>query len=107
MLVDSSLLRALARCTTEALWRYHLGYSTAEGMDAAHVGSVCHASLDTYFKQGGDIHQALGILAHEYRDLNPQPTEDRLLLPNVRAVMQHWCETHPLDKLPFSLKDAS
>lgn len=107
MRVDNSLLRAVARCSTEAVWRYHLGYTTKDEYAALGVGSAAHAALDTFLSTEGDAGKALGMLKHEYDDLGLDQPEERFNWTNVRAVMDQWFRTHTIEQMPWSLDGAS
>lgn len=108
MRVDNSTLRAVARCTTEALWRYHLDYAPIEEGMPLLVGSAVHSALDMYFKNEGDVKLAIGTLNQEYKDFPSQPPDgDRLTYNNVSAILTQWFAEHPLDRLPWVMDGAS
>lgn len=109
MRVDNSTLRAVARCTTEAVWRYHLNFAPVEEGLPLLVGSAVHAALDTYFKNEGDVRLALGVLKQEYADFaTPIRDEDsRMSLANVTAILTQWFAEHPLDRVPWVMDGAS
>jgi len=56
--VDNSTLKAVASCSTQALMRYGLGWSSAEQSGPLNAGTAVHAGLERWFK-GGTTSQAL------------------------------------------------
>lgn len=107
MKIDNSTLRAMAQCTTQAVLRYGMGYTTPEEGAPLLAGSAVHAALDTYLTNGCDTRLALGMLAHEYQGWANEHVSpgDRLEYSNVRDVMVQWFADHTEDKLPWALKD--
>jgi hypothetical protein len=108
MKVDNSLLKATARCSTEAVWRYHLGYTTRDEHAALGVGTAAHAALDTYLSSGGtDPKPAMNMLKHEYDDLDLDNPDARFRWDNVKAVMGQWFAEHTLEQMPWLLDEAT
>lgn len=108
MKVDNSTLRAVARCTTEAVWRYVLGYTSIEEGAPLRAGSAVHEALDMWGKNGGDKRLGLAALYSykQWADEHVQ-TGDRLGFDNVRAITGQWMDDHPPERLPFHLERAT
>lgn len=104
--VDNSTLRSMARCSTEAIMRYHLHWTTdAEGAPLR-AGSAVHAALAAYLS-GRTADEALAVFDVEYRDwarehlLDPG---DRLAWRNVRLCVEQWFATRSRGMLPFQVR---
>ena len=100
--VDNSILKATARCSTEALLRYGLDYTTIEERAELKSGDAGHQAMACWFR-GGTEQEALAIFSKVYRewaDANVPP-DSRLTHENCHRVLIRWFETHPLSAMPF------
>lgn len=102
--VDNSTLKAVARCSTEAMLRYAWGWTTPEDRAALRAGTAFHALAEAHFK-GAPAPEALAAFDAAYRewaDANV-PAEDRLAHGNLARIVRQWTETHALPALPFTV----
>ena len=97
LLVDNSILKSVATCSTQALLRYHYGWDQDTPRDELQLGTAAHAALASYLL-GGDVNAAAKL----FEDLAPAGTPDtRTSISNTTRIMGRWLTTHPLEKLPF------
>lgn len=103
--IDNSTLKAVSRCSTEALIRYALGYTTQEEKAPLKSGTAGHEALAVWFK-GGTKEEALAKFDEEYKEWaeeNVMP-DDRLSYSNVYKILDNWFDTHPLDSFSYAFK---
>lgn len=105
--VDNSTLKAVARCSTEAVVRYILGYTTAEERATLKAGTAFHLAMASHF-QGGRVGDALQAFTDEYQAFADEhvPADDRLAYANLVRVIEYWLESHPLHAMPFQVDPA-
>jgi len=102
--IDNSTLVSVAQCSTKAVMRYGLGYTTTGGSGAAEVGTVIHNALERFHK-GQPPSECIAAALPDYRSLVPDTDRDRLLWGNVRAILEAWFARFPtLEHLPYSTK---
>lgn len=100
---DNSILRTVARCSTEAVLRHHHGLTSPEEKAAMKAGTVFHHVSEHFFKtQGLDIGGSLAIFDAEYIPWADPivPSDDRLAWPNVRTIIEQWMLMR-VNLLPF------
>lgn len=102
--IDNSTLASFAKCPSQAILRYHLGYTTEEESHALQAGSAIHTSLECYYK-GGQVQQALELFGRAYEEYSEQNIgpKDRLHYTNLEKVMRAWYTTHPKEELPYKI----
>lgn len=102
--VDNSALKAVARCSTEALVRYGLGWTTPSDKAALKAGTAFHACMEAHLK-GADAETALQAFTDSYTEwgLEHVPLDDRLSPGNLTRILTYWLDTHPLSALPFKV----
>lgn len=99
--VDNSILSATAECSTKAVLRYVLGYTSREEKIAVRAGQDAHSALAEYFLHGNK-EMALEVFTRQYQDFsNEQMPEDRLTYANTYDILDTWFDAHPLDQFPF------
>jgi len=106
VIVDNSILTAMATCPTQAALRYVLGLTMDEDRGPLRAGHTAHAVLAKYL-QGASADEALtDASVIEYLEWATGAIEvnDRLSYDNVTRIMRRWMETHPLGGLPFRVK---
>lgn len=109
LVVDNSTLKAVA-CSTKALMRYHLGWTTPEERAALKAGLAAHAALAAYLDpqsvNQGDVEWAMAIFADQYKTFAETTVAEgnRLSWWNVSRIMRRWFEEHKLDSLPFTVE---
>lgn len=103
--VDNSLLSAVARCSTEALVRHALGYTSTEERATLRAGTALHEALAVWFK-GGTYDAAMAAFDASYRVWAEAEVagDDRLSYANTSRIVAYWLETHPLSALPFVVR---
>jgi len=101
-IVDNSRLVATASCSTQALLRYHFGYTSVEEKIAAEAGKGAHKALAAFFK-GESVEASIEEFSAYYKAMAEEnvPSTDRLAWVNVADVMQEFFDTHPIDRFPF------
>lgn len=104
--VDTSTLRAVARCDTEALLRYGLGMTTLEEARPLHAGTAFHAAMEGWLV-GKSAAEALAAFDAEYARLAgpfaDMPLDDRLHPANLRRIVESYLATHPVASWPFDV----
>lgn len=102
--VDTSTLKAVAACHTQAGMRYHLGYTSADERSALKAGTAIHEALAVWFR-GGSLTATMAALAYHYQSWAEAnvPPADRLAYPAVASILNHWCVTHPLSQFPVRI----
>jgi hypothetical protein len=105
LVVDNSILVAMATCPTAAALRYALGLTLQEDSAPLRAGHAVHETLATYLRDR-DPDAAMAVLVKEYREWATQAVEpvDRLSAGNVEAIMKVWMATHPVSGLPFRIE---
>lgn len=104
LVINNSSLKAIARCSTEALL-HALGWHTAEESAAIRAGTAAHEALACYFRTG-DGDAAAGVYRDEYQvwaDAHV-PLDGpfvRLTYENTSKILGSWLTNHPLEKLFF------
>ena len=95
--IDNSTLRAMANCSTQALMRYALGYTTLEERATLRSGTAYHEAAEAHFK-GASPGAALAVFEASYREWAEEhvPIDDRLSYANTARIVGHWLDTHPL-----------
>jgi len=101
---DNSTLKAVARCSTEAVVRYILGFTTPTDKATLKAGTAFHLAMASHF-QGASVTDVLDAFTKEYEDFATEhvPADDRLAYTNLVRIIEYWCETHPLHALPFQV----
>ncbi len=102
--IDNSTLKAVAKCSTEAMLRYAYGWTTAEERAALLAGTAFHSLAEQHFK-GAGASVSLGAFDATYREwseANVSPT-DRLAWGNLSRIVRRWIEAHPVAGLPFTV----
>lgn len=105
--VDNTILRAVARCDTEATLRHVLDLTTPGDAYALDSGTAAHEALASYLEG-----RPADYCNSQYRLLwQPLSDKDHLDLPehpwhrlsyaNTSKIMAEWFITHPLTSLPF------
>jgi len=105
LVVDNSTLQAVARCDTEALVRYTLGYTSAEEHAALLAGTAIHRAFEAWFKTRGDNDAGNAAFAAHYRawaESNVQP-DHRLAWPNTSLIVANWFANRTFATLPYSV----
>lgn len=105
LVVDNSTLASVARCDTEALVRYTLGYTSAEEHAALLAGTAVHRAFEAWFKTRGDADAGCAAFAASYRawaEVNLQP-DHRLSWANTSLIVANWFATHPHAALPYGV----
>ena len=102
--VDNSQLKAVARCSTEAMVRYVLHWTTAEERAALLAGTAFHKAMEAHF-QGETSEVALKAFTDNYSEWGEAnvATTDRLHPTNLVRILNHWLETHAVRSLPFQV----
>ena len=105
--IDNSTLKAVARCSTEALVRYGFGYVANDDESAPlRAGTDAHEALADYFRgQPADV--ALATFEHRYapwadEHIDPNGPQARFTFLNLYRILTQWFATHPLHTLPFA-----
>ncbi len=103
--IDNSTLKAVARCSTEAMLRYAYGYTSAEERAVLRAGTAFHTMAEVHFKGGArdDALAAFDGAYQEWADVNVSPV-DRLAHSNLRRIIARWIDGHALAALPFTIK---
>ena len=118
LFIDNSTMKAMARCSTEALVRYGLDYAAREERAPLRAGSAAHRAMETYYKGepnfdfdgtpylfNNPIQAALAIFELEYAEWaeeNVSP-DDRLSYANTSKILAYWFDRHPIKSLPFKI----
>ena len=107
--VDNTTLSSMVKCPTHAVVRY--GYNLKpRGWQAAPLesGIAIHNAIEVHY-QGGRLHEVLEVFDASYYDYatHNQDANSRYGFTNVRECVESWCIRHPLDKLPYTIPDAS
>lgn len=102
--IDNSTLSSFARCPSQAILRYHLGYTTEEESHALRCGTAVHAALECFFR-GGTATQALEIFGDNYEEFSERniAVNTRLAYHNIEAILDQWLATHALATLPYKV----
>lgn len=103
--VDNSRLCAVATCTTKAILRYVHDLASKEEKIARFAGKIMHEALARFYR-GMDVALVVVEFEKEYRATADElvPPDDRLAYTNVVDILQEYCETHPPDRLPFTIE---
>lgn len=106
IIVDNSILTAMAACPTQAALRYALGLTMDEDRAPLQAGHAAHLVLAAHL-QGKPLTETLHALA-EYTEWARDHVEanDRLAAHNVEAILGRWVTTHPVAALPFAVDPA-
>jgi len=100
-IVDNSILTAMATCSTQAMMRYALGYTSKTAKIAAYAGKCVHRALLAHF-QGKSLDTCLETFDYSYRDFAAENlAEERLSWENVRTILNEYLRGHPLEAFPF------
>lgn len=102
--VDNTLLTDVAGCIAAAVARHVLGLRGIEPKTAAWVGNCFHEGLEVHFR-GGDWLAVEAAFKMEYaKRFQGVSVEDaRYAEGNCLRIMQHFCNTRPLDKFDFEV----
>ena len=109
--VDNSILDAVSSCSSEAVLRYVLGYTTRQQAAHLRAGSAGHKAFEAWFG-GSDLATANGIFENEYRAWVEQAfddgerVEDRLTFENTSRILDYWLQTHPVASFPWVVDPA-
>lgn len=103
--VDNSILEAVAKCSTQALMRYHYGYATDEGMNKANAGKVWHSSNEVWFSTWDET-AAMVRFDQEYDRLLGEAQQgmepkDPLQRENLKEIALQYYRAHPQTFWPF------
>lgn len=102
--IDNSTLKSVARCSTEAVLRYHHDYASREEAAPLKSGFAGHEALAVWYR-GGTKAEAMAKYEGVYRiwaEENVSP-DDRLSYSNTSRIMDYWFDTHPVAKFPFKV----
>lgn len=102
-LVSNSSLSSLAKCETQFVLSYVLGYQGERESAYAVAGSAAHEALAAYF-QGHSAEQCLKLFRALYEPFVDDPEnyiEERMSFENTYAALEIWFARHPLSKMPF------
>jgi len=105
LVVDNTILSAVATCHTKAAMEHVLGLKTSEEAKELRCGSAVHEALAWWLcKQ--PVPKALERFDLAYKGWAQEhvPGDDRLAWRTVRRILTHWFQTHPLDKWPLVVK---
>lgn len=106
--VDNSMLKSVAECSTQAVLRYILDYTSVEEKATLVSGDAGHRALAMHARGYPDAY----VLAHfqdlyaKWADENVVPEKDgrhRLSYENTYRVIARYLETHPLSQLPYTV----
>ena len=105
--IDTTMLTAVARCSTKALVQYAYGYHAA-GEEPAYLksGTAGHEAMATYFKTW-DAATALETFRELYEawaEENVPNPDDRLTYQNTSRILSQWFALHPRNALPFFVR---
>ena len=102
--IDNSTLKAVARCSTEAMVRYVLHWTTADDRAALRAGTAFHKAMEVHF-QGQPAEASLKAFTDDYAEWGEAnvATTDRLHPTNLVRILNHWLETHAVRSLPFQV----
>ena len=103
--IDGSTLDAVASCSTEAVLRYVLDYTSREERAELNAGNAVHGALAAWFadEKRDDV---LGIFNTAYYAWATEnvPADDRLSYGNVYKIMSTWLDNHPVQSFPFQVR---
>lgn len=108
IVIDNSILSAVAACDTQAALRYALGLTMDEDRAPLMAGTLAHALLAAHLK-GQPLESWFGLnelLAYETFARDAVDLNDRLSFENVMTIMRQWVATHPVASLPFRVDPA-
>jgi hypothetical protein len=105
--VDNSMLRAAARCDTELMLRYLLGYTTPDEGPPLRAGIAAHEALAAHLR-GASRNEALAVFRGHYAawaeaHVDPEGPLQRLTYENTATILAQWLRTRPLTSLPFEV----
>lgn len=103
--VDNSILRTVARCSTEAVVRYVLGFTARSEAAPLMAGRAAHEALAMWLQSKGDDAQGLQAFSAAYRGWSGThvPTGDRLAYENTYQILKAWFRGHPFRSLPYTV----
>ncbi len=102
---DNTMLCDFAKCETCALAKYKFGLRSPAEKIAADIGNAYHDGLELHF-QGADKRQVTAKFEEQYDKIIPpgqQPEEDRFARKNCITIMERYCDTRPVDKMPWTV----
>jgi len=108
LIVDNSILAAVAACPSLAAIRYVLHRAAEDGGSAPmRAGTAVHEALGAFFATSGDRDAALVALRASYLTWAQAnvPADDRLGFANVQRIVERWMEVHPPGAWPFVIPD--
>lgn len=105
--IDNSTLSAVSQCSTQALLRYGLDYTTIDESALLLSGQAGHEAVAVHLK-GGTKDEALAVLEELYAAWAEAnlPPDDRLAFDNFSMIVATWIDRHPLDRFPFIIDPA-
>lgn len=103
IIIDATMARAIARCSTEAALKYVYDYVSMEEKVAADAGTAFHKACELYF-QGCTTEQMVATFASLYHP--PAEVEPRLKHANLVRIVDYWARHHPPSVFPFKIEAA-
>lgn len=105
MIVDNTILTAVAECSTKAAVRYVLHLTKPGGSLPARAGSAGHVAMEKHFL-GLDIGSVTAAFSEAYRNtIRPEEVDDeRWSRENLVDILDGWAKEHPLDAFPFTVE---
>lgn len=107
IVVDGSMLSAVAKCSTQAAIRYVWDMESTTEKWAALAGTAAHSAMQVHL-QGGSFEAALAAFDKDYcppeEVISAPGFEPRLAPESCRRILDHWFRHHPLANLPFSVE---
>jgi len=102
--IDNSTLRAVARCSTEAMVRYAWHWTTAEERATLKAGTAFHTAMERHFKgdQPAEVLAAFSAGYDAWADENVK-ADDRLAPANLSRIVSRWLDLNPLATSPFTV----
>lgn len=96
VVVDNTILKSVASCSTQAALLYVLGRTTAEEAKQLLAGQYAHEVL-AWWLLGRDDEAALDRLDPYRRWASDKvPADDPLAYANVRKILRNWLKRHPV-----------
>ena len=102
---DNTMLCDFAGCDASAIAKYVFGLRGRGEKIAADMGNAYHSALELHF-HGGSKRDVTVLFEREYDKVIPpgeQPEEARFGRKNCITIMERYCDTRPVDKMPWTV----